>query len=973
MATQPREPRRPASARPTVQRPTIISGPPPNPAVSLLYDAVASGCANAGARRQADAAAKLHFDPDLPAFIPPPPPSRKQLRQQAPSKDAPQPQLMPPSPSIGQRASKLLNGPPARLTSTSDPELLQKLLHLVRQGLRDADEPGTPGYIEQRLEVFRRAFGHYISALWHYSPLLGVQEAYEDALAHAVARATGCDEVSERLSLIQAEARQLLEHQREDAAAEREAMLGMCAERDEKIRECQKEMDRLKMEVKKLSNDLGHMKNQKNEWEMRCADVAKQVEHWQAECVEARRKADEDDELERMRKENKQLFDRERMLLEEDREQRQLFRETKHELEGLKASTVSRELYKQSQDQLSRQMASSKAARAEVDELSRLIGGGESHALYPNGLQWGDSELDVMYLDPGWRGKQVHDIIGDLVVDVLTLHHQKKMTEQPKAGGGAAAAPSAGSSSQPSPMFQLDTTDLAAVGCEGAPKLTAGVVASADTTAASGIVLLQGDPNKARAAFDGFVRLRPSLWGVEEMQLAVRRLWTAYKKHPKVLSLQGGANRALPAHKRFMKPELIVEIFSDLTARYLAERHESKPTGEPAAVTAATAIMEGGRRSSLTSRRDDGPPPHPGLLCADTYNLHASMWGLRKGSDPRIAMFVQVCLGRLCPGIFAELHKICNELYRALNAVSKNERVPTDQLRMKLANILTGASETEREGLVTALLEEAASLGEKGQGGIRTKMLEPSHKEPCEGVPPGSSLARLQRLLLVHALRLRDDVEAAIRRCAAGSTHLKPQDLKTALWRVDSEIPEPRVDEYITLVYGEDYYDPPHKLGEFQTMAVEEVCARLFAEPFVKRWSPRTHEGMREGIIANLKAVDKGKKGKGGGGKKKKGGEVEVPMVGMSKLLEAIQKADTLAGMRAPGETDFVAKNVIEAAWSIAAARRSQAGGVLAGAAPGEPIYTTVAAGEEAEAPLEDVIEGLGDVLLVPTRPSTSA
>ena len=77
--------------------------------------------------------------------------------------------------------------------------------------------------------------------------------------------------------------------------------------------------------------------------------------------------------------------------------------------------------------------------------------------------------------------------------------------------------------------------------------------------------------------------------------------------------------------------------------------------------------------------------------------------------------------------------------------------------------------------------------------------------------------------------------------------------------------------------------------------------------------------------------------------------------------------------MRAPGETDFVAKNVIEAAWSIAAARRSQAGGVLAGAAPGEPIYTTVAAGEEAEAPLEDVIEGLGDVLLVPTRPSTSA
>ena len=58
----------------------------------------------------------------------------------------------------------------------SDPELLQKLLHFVRQGLRDA-VPGTPGYVDERLDVFRRAFAHFIGAFGAHAPLLRVDHA----------------------------------------------------------------------------------------------------------------------------------------------------------------------------------------------------------------------------------------------------------------------------------------------------------------------------------------------------------------------------------------------------------------------------------------------------------------------------------------------------------------------------------------------------------------------------------------------------------------------------------------------------------------------------------------------------------------------------------------------------------------------------------------------------------------------------
>ena len=144
-----------------------------------------------------------------------------------------------PSPSIGVRNSKQLGRP---VSGRSDPELLQKLLHFVRQELQYAD-PADAGYLDERLDVFRRAMGHFIAAFGAYSPLLtAVQQAYEDALRHATSRAAGVDELAGRLALVQDETQQLLEHVRQDAAAEVQAAVAMVEERDEKLREAEKQI-----------------------------------------------------------------------------------------------------------------------------------------------------------------------------------------------------------------------------------------------------------------------------------------------------------------------------------------------------------------------------------------------------------------------------------------------------------------------------------------------------------------------------------------------------------------------------------------------------------------------------------------------------------------------------------------------------------------------------------------------------------
>jgi hypothetical protein len=811
--------RRPHSAR------TASSGPPPLPAAADLTDAVFRGLSAASGRMQRERAANLLLAPGMP------PSSRPRKMLMTAATDA----HHLPSPSIGARNAKALAVGRLSAPPSSDPELLQKLLRFVQHGLNEV-EPASHGYQEERLDVFRRAFGHFTAAFGAYAPLLlAVQEAYEDAIAHAEARAAGVDEAAERLALMQEETSQLMAHLKQDASAAHDGMAQMVAERDERLRAASRENEKLKAEVRKLSNEMVHAQRLRDELEMRNVELSKQVEHWQAETADARRQAgSEDNELERMRREVKALTDREINFLLEDREQRQLFRDTKQELEELKQTSVPKELHKNLTDQLARAHLGLKAAKAECDELRRILAGGESHSAFPNGLEWAHDDLDgISYLDPGWRGRQVHGIIADLVLDILTLHHLSGHQYAPSHTLGLATNGRRG------PLFTLDAID------------------GASATESRAVVLLQGESSflreheeKGGSSFDGFIRLRPFLWPLEDVRSCVRKLWTEYKR--RVLTLQGARSRGggrPGGGSSLMLPETTVQILHELMIAWLAswkrDGEEGADGGSAAGGgggaagggAAAAAVAAGGAAAAgAASKKAKREAVHKGLLCADTYNLQASMWRLRD-EEPQAALFCQVCIGQLPPGVFFELHKVGSALYRSLSTQAVKDKVALETLRPRLQAALPGASEAQREVLVQKLLVDAGVSSPSPEASVRLSALEPAPKEPCEGGKLTTPVqCEVQKLFLILNMTLRADLEQAIIRAAihrlastrGEGTVLRPgvltltraalshalgreplssldlteltigaRDCRAAMLRVDSQLPEPTVADHL--------------------------------------------------------------------------------------------------------------------------------------------------------------------------------
>ena len=283
--------------------------------------------------------------------------------------------------------------------------------------------------------------------------------------------------------------------------------------------------------------------------------------------------------------------------------------------------------------------------------------------------------------------------------------------------------------------------------------------------------------------------------------------------------------------------------------------------------------------------------------------------------------------------------------------------------------------------------------------------------------PPSHSIIALQQLFLVEALQLRYDIEACLVRVASGraggvpylaligSEHafngfegatnelrgvlIQAKELRAALLRVDAEMPETAVADHVDRVFSghpapasapaqaegaEGGVGGGEKSsGSADHLPLGEVCVRLFAEP-LRRHSPRTNDAMCEAVSAAIKLADKGgKKGKGGGGKKGKvGGGGAAMSVSMSRLRDAITKADS--EMRPNVETEFVATGC------FAAARR---GHQATGAPPAPSVSQPPSPGrsgkpgasntvpmpneEEEEAPLDALLDALRDSLLQPT------
>ena len=151
------------------------------------------------ARLQKDRADQLGMSPRMPT-----------------SPSVPRPASSESSPRQQMAATSSVHFPPQKrpTTARAQPELLSKLLFFVRHELQQVmSPPGTDQHIRDRLHVFRRALGHFASSFGAYGPLLlAIQQAYEDALARAEAKASGIEHMSERLELMQGAASQLLLH-----------------------------------------------------------------------------------------------------------------------------------------------------------------------------------------------------------------------------------------------------------------------------------------------------------------------------------------------------------------------------------------------------------------------------------------------------------------------------------------------------------------------------------------------------------------------------------------------------------------------------------------------------------------------------------------------------------------------------------------------------------------------------------------
>ena len=64
-------------------------------------------------------------------------------------------------------------------------------------------------------------------------------------------------------------------------------------------------------------------------------------------------------------------------------------------------------------------------AQAEAKELARVLAGGESKVTFPRGLEWAAEELSsVPYLDPGWLGLRVGEVVRSVVEDMLHLRRE---------------------------------------------------------------------------------------------------------------------------------------------------------------------------------------------------------------------------------------------------------------------------------------------------------------------------------------------------------------------------------------------------------------------------------------------------------------------------------------------------------------------------------------------------------------------
>ena len=154
-------------------------------------------------------------------------------------------------------------------------------------------------------------------------------------------------------------------------------------------------------------------------------------------------------------------------------------------------------------------------AQAEAKELARVLAGGESKVTFPRGLEWAAEELSsVPYLDPGWLGLRVGEVVRSVVEDMLHLRRELQESRVREAEASALLGEQAAAALLGMPGTAAKASDAGAPPSFLEP-MGAEAAAEAAAAAAAG----------GAAYFPGVVRCRPELWSRGEVASCVRQLW----------------------------------------------------------------------------------------------------------------------------------------------------------------------------------------------------------------------------------------------------------------------------------------------------------------------------------------------------------------------------------------------------------------------------------------------------------------
>ena len=204
------------------------------------------------------------------------------------------PRGLPPS-LQGQRTARPLTARNSRPTTPrSQPELLQSLMHFVRAELAPlgdderSSSPDNPQLLLERLDVFRRAFAHFIAAFGSYAPLLlAIQTAYEDVVRQLGGAGDGAAELRRRLSTSQQETAQLLLEQRREHGRAVASLQEAVRQRDMGAQELERTVRKQDLELSTLRRELNEAKKSVEDADARKFDFERQIDHWQAQATEA--------------------------------------------------------------------------------------------------------------------------------------------------------------------------------------------------------------------------------------------------------------------------------------------------------------------------------------------------------------------------------------------------------------------------------------------------------------------------------------------------------------------------------------------------------------------------------------------------------------------------------------------------------------------------------------------------------------